>query len=91
MSKLGRDEAMQVMLPKETKEVLQLREQYALYNCQIYEECLRHTKDVNKMLSNYIRQFIEMQLNNAAKTADIFAEISKRSQEIENFYLSALT
>lgn len=57
------------MLPKETKEVLLLRENYAFYNCQIYEECLRHTKDINKMLSNYIREFIEMQVTNSAKTA----------------------
>jgi CRISPR/Cas system-associated protein endoribonuclease Cas2 len=49
------------MLPKQTKEMLTLRETFGMYNFSIYEECVRHSQNTNKVMANYLREFLDDQ------------------------------
>jgi hypothetical protein len=69
--KPNKEEAFSVILPKETKEMLALRETFGMYSFSIYEECLRHSQSTNKSMANYLREFLDDQFKISSTTTMI--------------------
>jgi hypothetical protein len=76
------------MLPKDTKEMLTLRENFGLYNYSIYEECLRYTPRTNKVMANYMREFLGEQFKISSTTSLILEEILHKMTDVEKYHIN---
>jgi hypothetical protein len=79
------------MLPKETKEMLTLPEKFDMYNFSIYEECARHRQSTNKVMANYMCEFLDDQLKISSATTTILEELLQKITDVEKFHIYGWT
>lgn len=73
--KPSKEDAYELMLPKETKELLKERDNYALFNYQIYKELQRYTKENDLALTKYLEEIISKESGISSKGLMIWADL----------------
>jgi hypothetical protein len=71
-TKPSKETAMDIMLPKETKELNTMRDHYALHNFQLFKEIRRMMKENSKMLRKNLDEVLKIELDIANREVELW-------------------